>query len=227
VGACVPFLGAILRSGRWSWTFWILTIIAIKLLGFSTFLFEFSLGAFLFYHWKKITSRWIELSSFLKALVAIFAATLYTCLFQFGSLFSLNHTWIRPGLDRLLVGLGCALFFAVIISSKKTQRILSIPLLVKMGRCCYSIYLTHMIFIICFEDYLISKLHQLFSLSEQGYFAAFCFIYLILVILCSWATFQFIEAPFNRLGKRIGLCVEASFSGSSIHQRFRRSKPLE
>ncbi|MHA4808554.1 acyltransferase family protein [Flavitalea flava] len=214
VGPLVPILAFLLRKIKWIWLYWILVIVSLKFFGMNTYLFEFAIGVCLFYNWQKINDLWKRLNIFIRIGAVVVSLVLYTCIFHFSNLFNLYNIFLSPGADRLLVGLGCTGFFCMIISSGFIQRIMSLPLLVKIGKACYSLYLLHMLFLICFAEYFIQQLHRFMPIPAC--LIVFFIIYIILSVLLSFMTFAFIERPCSLLGKRISRQVEALFRGKVV-----------
>ena len=206
VGAFIPFMAFLIRKNQW--LYWIAVFIAIRLMHLSTYIFEFAAGIFIFYNWHNIQNIWKRMNVFLKCTAVLLAIVLYTCLFHFSSLFNLLRVLVRPGVDRFIVIAGCCLFFSIIISSTVVQKILSLPFLVKMGRICYSIYLVHMVLLICFADYFMLVLHKWFILTGINYLLIAFTVYMIVTILISVVTYSLVEKPFNRMGKRISRKME-------------------
>jgi peptidoglycan/LPS O-acetylase OafA/YrhL len=201
VGAFIPFMAFLVRKNKW--LYWIAVFTAIVLLHLSTYIFEFACGVFLFYHWPYIRQVWKRMNGFLKVGAALLSIVLYTCLFYFSSLFNLLRVLFRPGIDRFIVIAGCCLFFSIVISSSTVQKLLSLPILVKIGRICYSVYLVHMVLLICFADYFMQLLHRWFILPGIGYLLVSFIVYIALTILISLVTYSLIEKPFNKIGKSV------------------------
>jgi len=200
-GAMIPFMAFIAR--RNVWIYWPAIFIAIVVLHMNTYLFEFAMGVFLFHQWDQIRILWQRAGMFIKCGAVGLAIVLYSCFFQFPSLFNTEQVVFRPGVDRFIVIMGCCLFFCVTISSAAAQKILSLPLLVTIGRICYSIYLVHMVLLICFADYMMAKLRLWIPLWYPGQLFVAFGIFLITTILVSYITYAIIEKPFNRIGKVI------------------------
>jgi peptidoglycan/LPS O-acetylase OafA/YrhL len=201
VGALIPFMAFLLKKSKW--VFWIAIFTSIMLLRLSTFIFEFSCGVFLFYHWQIIKEKWRNMNIVFKIIIFILTVWLYFCLFHFCSLFNYSLVLFRPGVDRFIVVSGCCLVFCIVISSSVAQKILLQPLFVKIGRICYSIYLVHMILLICFADYFMLLLHKWIRLSDFNYFLIAFIVFIVLTILISFVTYSFIEKPYNAMGKKI------------------------
>jgi peptidoglycan/LPS O-acetylase OafA/YrhL len=208
----VPVLALLLRNKKWAWTYWPVVFILLKIFRLNTYLFEFALGVFLYYQWSLIRQLWSSMTLLLKGLAAAVCAVLYSCFFHFVSLFTFDVVWITPGLDRLVVAAGCGLIFCILLCSLSLEKILSVSFLVSLGRACYSIYLVHMLILICFADYLMQWLHSLVSLPEGGYLIILFIIYITGTTGISFLTYKFIERPFNQWGKRIGRWAEQTIT---------------
>ncbi len=202
VGALIPLMGVLMRKNKWF--YWPVIFLAIYLLRLNTFIFEFACGVFLFYSWPGIQHLWKKINFSLKMVIFSTGIVLYSCLFYFPSLFNFSRVLIRPGIDRFMVTSGCCLLFIVIISSSVVQKLLSLPWLVKIGRICYSIYLVHMLLLICFADYFMHLLHHWLTLNDFSYVLIAFIVFIAATILISMVTYSFIEKPFNKLGKRLG-----------------------
>jgi peptidoglycan/LPS O-acetylase OafA/YrhL len=208
IGPFVPLLALILKKNKWQWLYWIIVFVLIFLIRINTYLFEFAVGVFLFYNWSRINAAWKSLAKVPRMLILVAAILLYTCLFRFCSLFDPTNVLIRPGVDRFIVAVGCSLFFCILISSRITQRLMSLPLLVKIGKACYSLYLWHMIFLICFADFFMQWVNKIIPIPPAGLIAIFFILYILGNVLLSQVTYKFIEIPCNKLGKRIGRRAE-------------------
>jgi len=223
VGALIPLMGLLLKKSKW--IYWITVIALIKILHFNTYIFEFAAGVFLFYHWPDITSAWSRLPKMIKAITLIFAVAFYSCFLRFSSLFVPGNIVFTPGIDRLIVTIGCCIFFCVIISSLTIQKILSHTVLVKVGRVCYSIYLVHMLLLIAFGDQLLRILHNMVSMSQMGYLTIAFAIYMISTVGISFFTFALIEKPFNKYGKLVGKKCELYFN-NKFGAFFQKKMPI-
>jgi peptidoglycan/LPS O-acetylase OafA/YrhL len=223
VGAFVPFLGFLIRKNKV--VYWVAVFSAILFLHLNAHLIEFACGVFIFSSWKDILRLWNRLGILLKLAAGVLSVILYSCFFQFSSLFYADRIFIRQHVDRVIVICGCCMLLSIVLSSGVTQKVLSLPLFVKIGRICYSIYLTHMLLLICFADYLMVALHHLFNLPEILYLLIAFIIFISVTLFISFLTFSFIERPFNKIGKKIGQRVEKSIfqlgkSGLFPYSRF-------
>jgi peptidoglycan/LPS O-acetylase OafA/YrhL len=202
----VPLLALLLRKAKWF--FWPLVFVMLWLFHFNTYLFEFATGVFIFFLWKDGRSIWNRIGIVPKLLALVTAIFLYSCLFHFSPIFSLENMVFSPAIDRLMVVAGCALFFMIMISSARVQRWMSYPLLVKIGRSCYSLYLIHLLLLICFADWGMQLLagYRVAPFWLNG--MILLLVYLLVTILLSFLTYRFVERPFNLLGKKISRKTE-------------------
>lgn len=168
----------------------------------NTYTFEFGIGVLLFHFREKIQHYWTRRTVIYKTIVCCMAVLFYSCLFKFGSLFSSENIAFSYSKDRLLVNIGCMLFFMIIISSEKIQSILVNKWLIGIGKVCYSFYLSHMLWLILFTAKIYMCAMQIFENSFFAIGIVFC-LYILSTILLSFFSFNFIELPFNKLGKRI------------------------
>jgi len=201
VGGLIPLMAFLIRRSQV--LFWLTVFAAIALFKLNTYIFEFACGIFIFYNWQHIQLIWSRLQTLLKLGFFALAIVLYTCLFYFSSLFNYERVLFRPGVDRLLVITGCCLLFSILISSSRVQKILSMPLLVKAGQICYSVYLVHMVLLICFADYFMRLLHSWFIAGKSIYLLIAFIVYMLITVLISLVTYALIEKPFNKAGKKI------------------------
>ena len=199
-GAAIPLLAF---AGKRALLLFVGILAVLKAGNFlTTYIFEFGLGVFLFLVRDHIIKAWQRCNMFVRVMIGLLSILFYSCFFIFPAFFSGEIVFIDPRYDRVIVGLGCVLFFVVLLSSAKMQRILSLPFLVGIGRVCYSIYLLHEMLIFIFWRQWGDFLHQL---QEKNVFIiALAYIaYLTLVILLAKLLFRIIEHPMNLLGKKI------------------------
>jgi peptidoglycan/LPS O-acetylase OafA/YrhL len=206
----IPFLSLLWRRGKWF--FWPVVLIALKFLHFNTYLFEFATGVFIFFLWKDTRRVWARTPVLIRIVAGVAGVVLYSCLMNFSPLFSLDHMLFSPGVDRFIVVAGCAVFFMIMISSTKVQRVMSNPFLVKIGRSCYSLYLVHLLLLICFADPGMRLLHEWFTAPFWLYGLILLVVYLAVTIGISFLTYRFVEKPFNQLGKRISRRMESALT---------------
>jgi peptidoglycan/LPS O-acetylase OafA/YrhL len=204
----IPFMALLFRRAKWF--FWPVILVLLKVFHFNTYLFEFATGVFIFFIWEDARDLWKRSPVWVRVLAIVAATVLYTCFFHFSPIFSLVDMVFSPGIDRLVVVAGCAAFFVVIISSSRVQRFMSYPLLVRIGRACYSLYLIHLLLLICFADYGMHVLHAWFAFPEWLDQLILLLVYLLLTIVLSFITYRLVEKPFNQFGKRVSRRAEAA-----------------
>jgi peptidoglycan/LPS O-acetylase OafA/YrhL len=201
IGCMIPLLLFYLKKVKWSWAYWLSILLFIKILGFNSFLFDFGLGVFIFYHSNLIKKTWQRLAIEAKWGVLALTIVFFTSFFRFASLFNYDRIFIRPGADHVIVSVGCGMFFCILISSTTVQKLLSHPFLITLGRICYSLYLVHMLILIFFADYIVHQFHKDSGLPVLGCIFLFFVFYTVLTFLVSLFTFRTIEKPFNQFGK--------------------------
>jgi peptidoglycan/LPS O-acetylase OafA/YrhL len=202
-GAFVPLLLAVITKRVW--IFFLFTLVFYKFI--NTYIFEFSVGIAIYYFRQQLTALWLQLHILVKLGVLMAAITLYTCMFQFGSIFSPENIVFSNRLDRLFVTSGCALFFILILNVKKLQSILSARWIVFIGRMCYSLYLWHIIFLLLFA----SQLFYWFKVIGLEFTWSILFVflaYILSTILISVFSFYAVEQPWNEIGKIISKGVK-------------------
>ncbi len=199
-GAGVPLLAF---AGKKNLAFFLLLLALLKANNFlTTYILEFGIGVFLFLVWKDILNIWNRFKLWAKIFFAIATLILYTCFFSFPSFFAGDVVFIDSRIDRLIVAVGCALLFILLLSSTKIQYLLSFTFLTGIGKICYSIYLLHqMLILICWRLYP-SFFHSLHKNNPLIILSVYL-VYFIMVILLSKVFFKLVEQPMNRLGKRI------------------------
>jgi peptidoglycan/LPS O-acetylase OafA/YrhL len=198
----IPFLNFLNR--RLKLLSWFVVLLLIKLFHFNTYLFEFAIGVNLYSYRQQISAVWNKFSLILKLICLAIAITLYTCFFGYPNIFDGNSIIFTPAIDRLMVVAGCSIFFIFILNSKVIQHIFSVPLLVKIGKICYSLYVNHILLLICFSNIVLMNLHRLVHGPEWLIMLYFVLTFQLLTIFLSLFTYQFIEKPFNIWGKKIG-----------------------
>ncbi len=215
----LPFLALLWRRSRW--LFWPLVLIALRFFHFSTWLFEFATGVFIFFMWKDVRRVWDRMSFILRLLVAVAGIVMYACCFHFSLLFTPDHALFSPGMDRFIVVAGCAAGLMIMLCSSRVQRILSYPFLVRIGRCCYSVYIVHLLLLICFAGYGMQVLHGRLAIPWRMSEAILLLLYLAVTTGMSLLTYRFVEQPFNQWGKRVSRRTERALIGWSGHWRRR------
>jgi peptidoglycan/LPS O-acetylase OafA/YrhL len=222
VGTFVPLLGFLVRKNRV--IYWMAVFAAIVFLHLNSHLFEFACGVFIFTCWDEMIKVWDRMGILLKICAVLISIIFYSCFFHFSSLFYSDRIFIRQDVDRFLVISGCCLLLSIIISSNLLQKILTLSLFVRIGRLCYGIYLTHMLLLICFADYLMETLHHWFKLPEFVYLLIEFGVFIATTLFISFLTFHLVERPFNKMGKKIGRRLEGAINRLGAKISFRNSR---
>jgi peptidoglycan/LPS O-acetylase OafA/YrhL len=199
----IPFLNFLNR--RFKLLSWLVIILLLKVFHFNTYLFEFAVGVNLYFYRHQITYAWNKFSKAVKIFCLAVAVILYTCFFGYPNLFDGNSKIFSPVADRLMVVTGCSIFFIFILNSKSIQNIFNLPGLVKIGKICYSLYVNHILLLICFSNPVLMNLHRLVKGPEWLIILLYVLLFQLLTILLSFATYRLIEKPFNKWGKELGI----------------------
>jgi peptidoglycan/LPS O-acetylase OafA/YrhL len=207
----IPLLSLLWRKAKWF--YWLVVLVLLKLVHVNTYLFEIASGVSIYFLWEPGKRVWAGMTQIVRVLAIVTGVALYTCFFNFSSLLTLDHMLFSPGIDRFIVVSGCALFFMIMISSPAVQRVLSHSALVRVGRCCYSLYLVHLLLLICFAGPAMRILHGWFEAPFWLYGGILLVVYLVATVGMSLLTYQFVEKPFNQLGKRISRRMESALGG--------------
>jgi peptidoglycan/LPS O-acetylase OafA/YrhL len=92
VGALLLLLILVIRKKLWLFLF----VFVLLWQYIDTYVFEFGAGVFLFHYSEVIKKCWAELHIFLKVSMLLLALLFYSCLFQFGTLFSAENVAFSP-----------------------------------------------------------------------------------------------------------------------------------
>jgi peptidoglycan/LPS O-acetylase OafA/YrhL len=183
---------------------WLLILFALKLFNFNTYLFEFTIGVNLFSFRNQISELWSKCNWPIKLIFFLAGIVLYTCVFNYPNIFSRDNPAFSPALDRIMVVTGCTIFFIFVLNSGVIQKIFKIPVLVKIGKICYSLYLNHIFLLICFSNFFLLLLHRLIKGPDWVFILIFVLFFQLLTIMISLITYNLIEKPFNKWGKKLG-----------------------
>jgi peptidoglycan/LPS O-acetylase OafA/YrhL len=204
VSSMIPFLTLLMKRRKW------LGILAVPVLakvpGLTTWVLEFGIGVILFHTMEQTGEYWRRMGIVARAGVVLLSLSLMSCFFHFGGYLSNSHLLFGLTADRLIVAAGCALAIPVILHSSTVQRILSAPLLERLGESCYGLYLFHFLLLIAFGDY---ALGGLLALGVAMPVAKLLLLAGLLVVTAALSIgFHYIlEMPLNRWGKRLGRAV--------------------
>lgn len=204
-GAAVPLLAF---SGKRNLIFFVLLLAILKAGNFfTTYIFEFGLGVLLFLLRQNIIDVWIKCNKLIKVLFTASAFLLYSCFLIFPSFFSGDVVFIDSRIDRFIVAIGCTLLFILLISSGKLQRLLSFPILVMIGKVCYSIYLLHQLLLFIAWRLYPTFFYELPKMGPALVILVY-FTYLVIVIILSILFFKLVEQPMNKVGKRVARLIK-------------------
>lgn len=206
----IPFVNFLSR--RLKLLSWLAIFLLLKVFHFNTYLFEFAVGVNLYFYRHQITFVWNKCAHTLKIICLVIAAILYTCFFGYPNLFDGNSKIFSPVADRLMVVTGCSIFFIFIQNSKSIQNIFTLPGLVKIGKICYSMYVNHILLLICFSNLVLMNLHRLIKGPEWVIMLLYVLFFQLLTILLSFVTYRLIEKPFNKWGKEFSIYITEFFS---------------
>jgi peptidoglycan/LPS O-acetylase OafA/YrhL len=201
----IPFINFLNRKSKIFC--WLLVLILLKVLHFNTFLFEFVIGVNLYSFRHQITAVWNKGHWSVKLFFLLLGILFYTCFFSFPDIFNHVNIYFSPAVDRAMVVAGCAIFFIFILNSDFIQDVFNRPLLVKIGKICYSLYLNHIFLLICFSNIFLSMLHRFLNGPEWLIILLFIVFFQLLTIAVSLITYRFIEKPFNKWGRKASILI--------------------
>ena len=199
-GAMIPLLAA---AGKKHFAGFLLLLALLKISGvFSTWVLEFGLGVALFLFREPIQRYWKKMGLALKLLLLLGGLLAYSGCFVFPAVFAGQPRLIDPRVDRLIALTGCVLFFIILLGSVTAQRWLNQPLLVLMGKICYSSYLVHQLLLFIGWRLWGDTLGQLYQ-SPIALVAAVYLLFLLLVLAASYAGYRLVEKPMIGWGKKL------------------------
>jgi peptidoglycan/LPS O-acetylase OafA/YrhL len=158
---------------------------AIQFLELDPFIFDFTIGVFIASSKEMLIKKFEKFSLKICGLIIGLALICSDYIFpeemkNIDMIFIHHKTW------------GLAILFCLLLSSMRAKKILSSKILVFIGKSSYSFYLLHLVILL----FLITIFKDLSP-------PVLLIIYLSITIIFSRITFQLIEEPFNRLGKKI------------------------
>ncbi len=114
-----------------------------------------------------------------------------------------NYTNLDRGPVWIVSAFACFLLLLGILFSPNARGILSCAPLVFLGRISFSLYLGHVLILICFSQWFLFFLESVGV--ENLYFLQVCFISLVLTssLLLAWAGERWIEVPSVLLGRKL------------------------
>jgi peptidoglycan/LPS O-acetylase OafA/YrhL len=214
----IPFLNYLNRRSKF--ICWLLIFILLRFMHFNTYLFEFAIGENIYNFRQQISRAWIKSHTLLKLFVLILGILFYTCFFGYPNIFDPGSKMFSPAIDRLMVVSGCSIFFIFILNSNRIKKVFSHSLIAKLGKICYSLYVNHILLLLCFSNLILAILHRMINGPAWFITLLFVLFFLFLTILFSLFTYRFIEKPFNKWGKAL-----STHTTQFIAQGMRRSAP--
>ncbi len=204
----IPFINYFTRKAKV--ISWIAVILLIEVLHANTYLFEFAIGVNIFYFRHQISDYWNKSTLLLRGIFLISAALLYSVFFHYPNIFNGLSFVFSPAIDRLMVGTGSAMFFIIILNARAVQRVISMPALVRVGKICYSLYVNHILVLICLTNIIMGTLHQWIKGPEWVIIVSFVLVIQTVNLLLSFITYNLIEKPFNKFGRQLTLRIPSS-----------------
>ena len=156
---------------------------AVQFLRLDPFVFDFSIGIYIACNRRNLKIKWFQ--NKYKIPLLLIALGLICTDFAFPHVMAVT--------DIVLIhhkSWGLAIFLWAIISSTKTQRLLSLKPLIFLGKISYSFYLQHLIIL-----FIMTVLFLTLSTIT------FLLVYLLITILVSSITYYRIEKPFNKIAR--------------------------
>jgi len=129
------------------------SLLAIGLLGVSSFLLHFLLGLTIARYLVPIQG-YLTAHALQRRLLLLVGLVFYTCATL------VPKEWIGAQGVWMGTGLGAGMVLTFVLASERTQIVLSNPLLRQIGKVSYSTYLIHMAILICLTPYLLSMLEK-------------------------------------------------------------------
>lgn len=172
----------------------------------SSFIFHFTLGTLISYHYDDIrnydfkSSKWFKFRYLIYLVIFFFYSVRHIeRMSPFGSFYYKVMEYLRIDIFHY-TGLASAAILIIVINNQKIQNFLHKKLFKFLGEISYSVYLTHWLFVV----YIMDNWQKFL-----GYFPNFYVGFLILLIACLSATilssyllYKFIELPFIKLSKK-------------------------
>lgn len=197
----LPILLMLVRQG-FGWTVFFMTL---GTYGFglmpSFFFFHFILGIYLARTEATTRAWWLRQGFWLKLGFVAAALVLYAGRFSFG--WSINNYLTKDSQIWMVTGLGSAMLILAIMHSKTLQKQLSRPVLLFVGRISYSVYLTHMIVLVCLVPLVFKALNTMGVEQLSPSWMAGLLSLLFGTIGLAYLSYTYIEVPCMKLGKRV------------------------
>lgn len=179
------------RSNVWLIFF---SVFMVSFLGMPIFLMHFLLGLFLAKYYQQI-SKYINQAYGRRLAMLCVGLLFYTAAGNPFSFFNETGLW-------LLTGLGAGMVLMFIMSSTQAQRWLAQPGLRQLGQVSYSVYLLHMLILMCLTPFVIKGL-QPFIHNHLALWLAAWMITVAVSLSVALLSFYAIERPCIEQGKRL------------------------
>ncbi len=172
----------------------------------SSFIFHFTLGSIIAYHYDDIRnydfklSRWYKYRHLLYLAVFFFYSIRHIeRMSAFGSFYYKMMEYLR--IDTFhYTGLASAAILMIVINNQKIQNFLHKKLFKFLGEISYSVYLTHWLFVMAIMENW-QKLLTYFPNFYIG-FVSLLIICVSAIVITSFILYKFVELPFIKLSKK-------------------------
>ncbi|WP_207532686.1 acyltransferase family protein [Desertivirga arenae] len=207
ISALIPFLVIIcLINPLWLFAF---AFVVIGFLGFEPHLIGFTIGIAIARYSNELRQLWLNIPFKVKIGVLISAAFIYCASFMF----NLNvYTTAK-----LTAYLGTSLLLIILIGSQQIQSVLSNKILVFLGSISYSVYLSHMVILMCVVPYTLKFLNAHYAFSNP-YLTRFVGLSVLLglTIPISYLLHIAVEKPAISFSKQLSLKVGNTLKSKNI-----------
>lgn len=172
----------------------------------SSFIFHFTLGTLIAFHYESIrdydfkSSKWFKYRYLLYFIIFLLYSIRHVeRMSAFGPFYYKMMEYLRIDLFHY-TGLASAAILVIVINNQKIQNFLHKKIFKFLGEISYSVYLTHWLFVV----FIMDNWQKLLS-----YFPNFYTGFITLLIICLTATltssyllYKYIELPFIKLSKK-------------------------
>lgn len=172
----------------------------------SNFIFHFTLGTIIAYHYEFIRAYDFKASKWYKYRYLIFLTVFFFYSIRhiermsaFGPFYYKLMEYLRIDLFHY-TGLASAAILIIVINDQRIQNALHNKLFKFLGEISYSVYLTHWLFVV----YIMDNWTYFLSFFPSFYvgFITLLFVCIASTILSSYLLYRFVELPFIRLSKK-------------------------
>ncbi|MFZ4503527.1 MAG: acyltransferase family protein [Methylovulum sp.] len=170
------------------------TCFAVLFLNVSLFLVHFLLGILLARYHQKII-QWLKKSAWVRYSVFITALFFYTITDSFAALLNDPVIW-------LTTALGSTMLLSCCLSSEKMQNILGHASLKFVGQVSYSLYLIHMLVLICITPFMLQLIELFIDERAVVWLCGWVSTLLVSLFLANYL-YQWIEKPSINFAKHL------------------------